>query len=718
MFRRRLTWFWIALTGVSLVIVARLAQIQIADAAEYEQLAERILTRPVRYIPAPRGTIRDHAGRPLLGDEPSSDIMIHYGALTGRREWLNRMARALRARGDYPAETNLNDIVVTLEEYEIPRMWQRLADLTGIPEETLLTRAAELQERVERVRAVVQRRNPRVRQIAEEDQFLTLLPNVDGAVAIAVRLELERHPWLRVSPATRRVARHADALAHVLGRMGAASPERIADDPRREEELGRLRTDEKCGLSGIERLAEISLRGQRGRILLDYNWRPVERVEPVPGRDVQLTIDLDLQERVLEILARAVEGTPGADPPDGVPAEARAGASAVVIDVATREVRALVSYPTYCYDRFNEDYEQLRRDAQRQPLVFRAVQAQYPPGSICKAITLVGGLTEGVVLPETHIHCTGYYLAEMPDRFRCWIYNIHPGVTHDMVEPEGQDAERAVRNSCNIYFYTVGERLGPQRLCDWFARFGLGRPTGTGLIEEVNGVVPTEEWLVRTAGRRPQSADAWNYSIGQGEVTITPLQAANVAAAIASGVWEPVRLAYDATGHAFGAPPAPPVVFDERHMRVLRRGMWRAVNERGGTGVAAQLERKDYALCGKTGSAQVSPWPLTYTYTFEWPDGQRAEAVAFVEEDARALVGADEAVCVGRRAAERFPRLEEGERLPSHAWFMGFLQPATTKNGERPTGRVYAIAVLIEFGGSGGRVAGPAAKEIAECLLE
>jgi len=288
-----------------------------------------------------------------------------------------------------------------------------------------------------------------------------------------------------------------------------------------------------------------------------------------------------------------------------------------------------------------------------------------------------------------------------------------------MSEPAGQDGESAVRNSCNIYFFQVGQKLGPQRLCEWFARFGLGRPTGTGLIEEADGIVPDEAWLSRAAGRRHQSADAWNFAIGQGEVTITPLQAANVTAAIASGQWAPARLAYDDSGHAFGDPLAPPTTFDEAALRVLRRGMWRVVNERGGTAARyASLDRHDYDLCGKTGSAQTPPRPVAYRYTFEWPDGRRESAVAYLEEDARTAVAPDTAVrCVGRHVVDRYPRLDEGERLPSHAWFIGYTQPATTPRGERPSGRVYAIAVIIEFGGSGGTVAGPIAKNIAEYLL-
>jgi penicillin-binding protein 2 len=408
-------------------------------------------------------------------------------------------------------------------------------------------------------------------------------------------------------------------------------------------------------------VTEASLRGQRGRIIEDYDRQLLERTDPVPGHDVHLTIDLDLQDYTVRLLREAVEADPD-----------RTGAAAVVIEVATREVRALASYPVYSYERFNDDYDRLQRDAKGLPLLFRAVQAQYPPGSICKAITLIGGLSEGVVTADTRIHCTGHLLPDQPDQFRCWIYNMYPGITHDLTDdPAGQEAESAVRNSCNIYFYTVGGLLGPERLCQWFSRFGLGRPAGTDLIEESLGIVPTEAWLLENANRRHQISDAWNFSIGQGEVTISPLQAANVAATIASGLWEPVRLAYDQTGHAFGPPPAPPTAFDDRHLQVLRRGMWRVVNERGGTGPWAKLDTGDYELCGKTGSAQAQPRPIAYRYTFEWPDGRREELVAYLEEDALARFGDDRPRRVGKHTAATHPKLAEGQRLPTHAWFIG-----------------------------------------------
>lgn len=697
MFRKRLTWFWILLTGVALVLVARLVEIQIVRADQYEDLATRMLTRPVRYLRAPRGRILDRQGRVLMSDEPSSDVSIHYAVLTGQsRSYLHAWARRLRRLGEFPNSLTTDEIAAQLR-LDIADMWQRLAELTGHPVSEFIERGERIRRQVERIRAAVRVRTGVDQPVAEEFTLHPVIEDVDDEIALAIRLEMERYPWLRVVPGSRRVAHDADAVVHLLGRLGAVSQEHLEGDPLRGDKLRGLHPGDRCGITGIERVAETALRGTRGYIVEEFDGTQLERTDPVAGDDITLTIDIELQEHVLDLLAAAVEQ--GVSP---------AGGAAVVIDAATREVLALVSYPGYSYDRYHEDYDRLIRDAKGLPTRFRAVNGLYPPGSTCKAITLVGALAEGVTTEHERIHCTGYLLPDKPDQFRCWIYNRFL-TTHDAAQPEGQNAEDAIRNSCNIYFYQVGGRLGPQRLCEWFARFGFGRLQGTGLIEEARGIVPTEQRLQRPL--RP--ADAWNFAIGQGEVTATPLQVANVAATIAAGRWAPIHLIRGADGHRESAG----TVIDRNAMRILRTGMWRVVNERGGTGTHARLTRDDYVMCGKTGSAQASPRPVTYRYTFEWPDGRRETVIDYLEQDALERFADEKPERVGKHAVERYPALEAGEPLPSHAWFMGFTQPADTPRGDEPQGRVYAIAVIIEYGGSGGRVAGPIAKQIAEHLL-
>jgi penicillin-binding protein 2 len=728
MFENRLKWFSILLGAVALVIVARLAQIQIVRAAHYEQLASRILTRPVRYLPAVRGSILDRNGRPLVRDVPASDIGVHYAVLSGdSADYLYAVAREMRERGPRPRSKRVSEIVTDLRG-QIAGMWPRLAQLAGVPESELMEHRDEIRRRVERIRESVSRRRGVLQPIAEEYAMHPVLESVDDDMALAVRMEMAGMPWIEVMPGARRVARDADALAHVLGRMGAVSAAAMERDPLAGQELRELRPGERCGIAGVERIEETTLRGTRGRLLIDFDGDVVERIDQQRGRDVTLTIDMDLQRCVFDILARHVEQS--LHP---------AGGAAVVLDAQTREVLAMASYPTYSIERFNRDYDELAADNRRLPLMSRCVQAQYPPGSICKLAALYGALSDGLIAPGSPVECTGVLRRDLPNAFRCWIYNQY-GVTHGP-----QAALDAIRNSCNIYFYTIGERLGPERLCDWFGRFGLGRTQGTGLIEETDGILPTPAWLFHNRGREPQRSDAWNFAIGQGEVTSTPLQAANAAAAVATGRWTPVQLVRDPASVDVARPPSagaagwqagghggPPhsaepagggratygsglTLFNESYLRILRDGAWQVVNESKGTAHDAKLLRSDYVLCGKTGSAQTDSRPITWRYICEWPDGSREEVIADSRDDALASFGDAKPEIVGWRAHDKFPEPEE--KLPSHAWFIGFTQSTATPRGERPRGRCYAIAVLIEYGGSGGRDAGPLARDVAEAAL-
>ncbi len=717
MFERRLKFLLILLTVLAVGIVVRLVDIQILHAEEYEALATRLMTHTVRHLPASRGTIRDRQGRPLVADVPAADICMHYGVLTGRPHYLNLVARELQKRGDADKDNTIREIADELRRVDIVRMWQRLSELTDRPLYELVERKDRIQARVERIRAHHARRTGVLEPVKEENWLHPLVEAADDAVALAVRMELEKSPWLkyplvRVVPSSKRVAHDADPLVHLLGRVGAASRERIEADPLADDDLRRLRSGDLCGISGVERLAEPILRGTRGRIVEDFDRRELEHTDAIRGRDVYLTIDADLQRQIYQMFEQ------GYVPPEE---EDRrpfpAGCAAVVIDVATREVLALVSYPAYRYDTFSADYDRLRRDTRWMPLRFRPVAEHYPPGSTCKAITLVGALGDGVVTEQERIHCRGHLLLEQPNKFRCWIYNQFQ-TTHDAYNPAGQNAEDAIRNSCNIYFYTVGGRLGVDRICTWFSRFGLGRTQGTGLIEEAVGIVPTAQWIAEHRGRDPRvrPADAWNFSIGPGEVSATPLQVANVAATVAAGRWEPVVLVRDEAGSRVGPPPPPAVQFDERILHPLRVGMWRVVNERGGTAWRTKLRRSDFEMCGKTGSAQASRRVIRKKYVLRWPDGRTEEVTAVSKRDALSRFGEPKPEVIADSIHELFPPTDaEG---PSHAWFIGYTQPAETRHGDAPRGRVYAFSVIVEFGGSGGRVAGPVAQGIAESLLE
>ena len=535
MFAKRLKWFVIAMVALALITIGRLIDIQIVRAHLYETLADQMLMRPVTYLDAPRGSILDRRGQVLIADQPASDIRVRYEVLLSllskelpreTRSYLRARARQMRDRGFFPSDMSTDAIEAEFLE-KLGDLWPRLSERLMIPRGDLVERARQIKWRVEQIKRVVQDRSPTITEIAEEHAYHALVPAVDQDFALAIRIEFEaEQPWLSVVPSSRRVAFEADSLVHVLGRCGSATAERIEADALADDELRALRSGDRCGVSGVERLAELTLRGTHGRIIEDIDRTELQRVNPQCGGDVYLTIDADLQRQIYDLLGQHVR----ASLKDSTK-EPAGGAAAAVLDVETREVLALVSYPGYEYEEYERAYAELAADNRWQPLRFRAVANMYPPGSTCKVIALYGGLAAGVTSTQDRITCNGFFRPDNPTRFRCWYYNQY-GLTHGP-----QIAEDAIRNSCNIYFYTMGDRLGVDRLCKWFSQFGLGKLQGTGLIEETSGIVPTSEWIAENRPDDPRvwPADAWNFAIGQGEVSATPLQTANVAATIASG---------------------------------------------------------------------------------------------------------------------------------------------------------------------------------------
>lgn len=700
-------WFFIGILGtLTLVIGARLVDIQVVNASQYAALVDVVSPKQIAYIRPPRGSILDRNGRVLVADEPSADVTMYYSVLKLDGTYLQRRAERALYHGEISGDLT-PEAVVAQYKREIDQIFIRLAEITGTPRTEIKDRIDHLVDRVTRIRKKVGQ------PIREEKMWHPIIEDLDQATALRIQIELPDSPWIRIQPGSRRRSHDVDAVAHLIGRMGILRKDRLAQfytDPYAGDELRELGVRDRHGIGGIELLAESELRGKRGKFMQNFATGVKERIPPEPGTDVVLTIDMDVQEQIYDLLVKAVADSPHP-----------AGAAAVVLDVDSREVIAAVSYPSYSYEDFSENAGALYADTLLTPTRARAIQNRYPPGSTCKAITTFGALADAVASPAEKLHCTGHLLPNKPNKFRCWIYKQF-GVTHDSEYPSGQTAADAIRNSCNIYFFRVGERLGADRLCHWFSEFGLGRGAGTGLIEEASGVVPTREWLAKNPKRKVQPSDPWNWSIGQGEVSMTPLQVANVAATIASGEWRPVTIAQTRDGKRLGDHDLPPRQIPAAALRPVRQGMYRVVNEDGGTAFDyARLDNNEFAdtkFCGKTGSAQTSRRVLSRRYYFEYEDGRREIIVAPTKELAEEQFSDPKPKLVGHRAVDVFPTpTEENPGLPAHAWFMGYTQSADTPIGGTPRGKSYAISVLIEFGGSGGRVAGPVAKQIVELLL-
>jgi cell division protein FtsI/penicillin-binding protein 2 len=673
--------------GVALAAIsARLFELQVVRGKEYRRRAERALLLRPRTLPFVRGSIMDRAGEVLVRDEPCWEVRIDYRVLAAdveeepdaiKRE-VKRWTRADR----YPEATSEEEVEQAFRA-ELAMMWQRIAARLARPSrplsaDLLRSRALGIHHRVRRIRRAVAARRGFDSPVAEEKDAHAVVTGLNSQEQISAREAFKGYPWVRVaSSSVRRFAGDGTPFAHVVGRMGRVDATDVASDPNAEDPFAKYRADERKGISGVEYAAEQRLRGRRGQMVADRrgNALPEDFIEAQEGQDVALTIHAKLQRRLYRLLGDSIRQVPES-----------AGGAIVVLEVPTREVLALVSYPSYDPNRFGELYLGLRDDTIALPLWFRAVASRYPPGSLVKPLVCLKGLTSEQRMAHGSIN---------------------------VVE--------ALKGSCNIFMYRLGERLGVDRLCDAFDMVGIGRESGIGLPEESLGINPTPDWLMGEKGTGVYPGHCRLFAMGQGEIAVTPVQAANLMATYANGRYRPLTLlrreepAPEWTGLA-----------SEAHWTAVRQGIYEVVNDPEGTAYKyARFTHDRYVLCGKTGSATADPWPTAYRIPYV--DERGADRIAILPAGAR------------KPAIERFmaeypgatfdkEKVEVASRWPlypppeggnhSHAWFAGFLQ--ATGADHQPdwslTPRV-AFAVLIEFGGSGGRTSGPIARTVAAEIL-
>ncbi len=705
MFERRLKIILALPIIFGAVIVVRLYQLQILKGDDYERQAEAALVSPKQFLPPLRGRILDRSGRVLVSDEPAHDVTVHYGILSLNRAYLLLLADNIRRQD--PNWRHAADAALEAEvQHRIADMWLTLERASGVPLKQLLRRREAICYRIERLRRHIwdARRKQGLHEdyeklrLAQEDWFHSILRDVTPALRTRIELDLSGLPCVRVEPSVRRVWRDdAETLCHVLGRLGQVSAEQIKEDPLGDDWLACYRAGGLAGVSGVERLAEHMLRGKRGYEEHYRDGTPKEQASSIDGLDVQLTIDMDLQRRVAGILAVAVIDHPPAT-----------GASCVVIDVESREILALVSVPTYSRQTLRTRFEHLRDDAKHLPLLFRAVQGEYQPGSIIKPVSLLAGFSHNLVDSGRTVFCDGQLIPGAA-KWHCWTH------WRGMAGHGPVAAEEAIQHSCNVYFYTLGQRINAKRITAFFRSFIRGSdspdttPRGTGLIEERPGLIPSLEWMRQYRNRRFRPADGRNYAIGQGEIQLTPLQAANMFATIATGRYQdPTIIANDMNDR----PVIPIDAVPASAWQLTRRGLYRCVNEQGGTAFKhARLDAVE--ICGKTGSAQCTPRVVRRRFTFAAAD-ETGSAVSVIASTVEAACEALD-LPVGTQPAkteivERYPVPDpDSGKIPTHAWFAGFAPYRNPK---------IALTVLVEYGGSGGRTAGPVGRQVFEALLE
>ncbi len=411
--------------------------------------------------------------------------------------------------------------------------------------------------------------------------------------------------------------------AHIIGYIGKMTPAQ-AESP----EFANLPPDTPVGQWGVEALYDSQLRGVAGGKVIEVDalgreHRLIQENPAVKGKDIVLSIDIGMQ--------KAVEDAFGD----------KAGAL-VAIKVDTGEVLALESLPSFDPNRFAAgispaEWSALIED-KHKPMMNRALQSQYPPGSTFKIVMAVAGLEEGVITPDSKVSCTGG-ISYGKWTFGCWRHGGH-GVVN---------LHKAIRESCDVYFYEVGKRLGIDRIYKYATGLGLGGETGLGLQKERKGLIPNTEWKLAKRGQDWYLGETFNASIGQGYVAVTPIQLALMTATVSNGgnVMRPTLIK-----DPKDVRPRSKIDLKPETLQLLRDGLSAVVNEDGGT--ARVAASSIVQIGGKTGTAQV--------------------------------VGKNKGL--------------SGEKYMDHAWFVAFAPV------DKPE---VALSVFVEHGGHGGSAAAPIA---------
>ena len=441
------------------------------------------------------------------------------------------------------------------------------------------------------------------------------------------------------------------------------------------QDRGTYRDGDRVGDTGVENSQEQTLRGLRGMATTRLDTGEKDYLAAAKGRDVSLTLDIMLQARVQAAMSKelglaVVQPWHLQESTTQLPGEVLNGA-AVVLDIDTGEILAMVSTPTFTRTQLKEDPDSIYNDKVNTPFVNRCVGKPYPPGSIVKPAVLAGAVTMGNYKPEERIACTGHLLPDKPNILRCLIYKKYH-TTHSVVLGRDINGTDAVMQSCNIFFFNMGRRLGPQALCSVYSEFGVGQPFNLG----IGGEFPGQLGKFNT-GADLIPADAIQMAIGQGPISWTPLHAADTYATLARGGTRlPPRLIK-------GRPRAEArdLGLDPRGIAIGLEGLDLAVNSDLGTGQHLTFDDKREPIFNAPG---VHVWGKTGTATA--PD--------ILSDDPD-----------GKSGPEKGDVLETGD----HSWFVILAGP-----DKHPR---YAIAVIIDYGGSGGKVSGPIANQILHALI-
>jgi len=678
MYNKRVKIFIILIGVFFLVCLLRLIQMQLLpDSSLQDDIAELKRQRGLsRQFKTTRGKILDRNGKILAADKPQFHLCISY-SLTRFADERIQKAMLLRAAGKQKENPSFSDelrkemqaklddlqriieksIFFGLELSDIEqkitetnnKIWdlrEYLAWKRNFPDSSFEEAVPDANERLLLTAKV---------DIAEMHKSWPLLELKTDDDIFAAQLEFIDVEGVEILPIAKRVYPFGSAAAQTIGWVGPATQQQdkklFAND-----KLSNYLEGEVCGREdGIEYVCEAILRGRRGEEIYDIDRRLIRRTEAQLGKDVSLTLDIELQRQIEQYLANCRR-----DPDWG------SGIAAVVIEVATGDILALVSTPVFDLNSARYDYGDLEADSDK-PLINRAINKQYPPGSVIKPLILIAGLESGKITPYETISCLAQ---KAPTGWpSCWLYNKYKWACHD--DMWQNYARNAIKGSCNIYFSRLADRIEPQVLQQWLFNFGYGRVTSlvardpsseSRQLRQAQGIISStspKSKVLRFEDVPPLvKSERRFFGIGQGNLRVTPLQVANAMAAIArGGIFQQPRL--------FLIPK--PTSIENRTSSIdlnissetlvtVYNGMDAVVNETGGTAerefAYSTFTEQGIKVYGKTGSTQQ----------------------------------------------------------PEHAWFAGFAKD----NNERKL----AIAVLVEGGQQGSADAAPLARDIIQFCID
>ena len=578
--QQRLAVVSYVIVGMIGLLILGFWKLQIIDSDKYDQMA---LKNSVRSIPiiAPRGRLLDRDGRVLVDNRPSFSVLL------------------------------LRD-----DEALVEKNLPVIADGLGL-------QLSDLKEQLDNTRAL------------PKFQPIVIKPEASPADVAFIESHRADVPVLEMLSVSRRRYLPNGFLAHATGYVGEVSEQQI------EASNGKLRPGDFGGKTGIERQYNDILMGTDGmrRVIVNSVGKEVNHLseqEAIPGKQIQLSVDYDLQKIAEDSLGPRQGAVVALNPQNG-------------------EVLAMVSHPAPDPNDFavripKEEWKALNEDPEK-PLLNRAIQGQLAPGSVFK-IVMATAMLEEKNPPETFTaFCPGHAVFYGRD-FKCWVYGKS---SHGVV-----DLHKAVEESCDIFFYNLGIRLGIDKISHYATLLGLGHRTGIDLPSEENGLIPSEEWVQRVYHRKWYPGETVSVAIGQGAVTATPLQLAHTIGGIAmGGIFKQPHMVKDAPN--VGEVRVP---LSENTVTKVTDAMYDVVNGDAGTAKGVKLPGIEFS--GKSGTAQI------------------------INYDVRS-------------------RLGKTKEFKDNSWFVGY---APRRNPE------IVVAVIVQGGGHGSEAAAPVVRDVVRTYYE